>query len=330
MNYQKICSDLLKDLPSRTVSVIERRFGLQEGKRETLEAIGASYNITRERVRQIENEGFSKIKPILEKDEKLLKHFQNALTSFGGVKKEDELLEVLGGKNSKNQVFFLLTNFKDFERVLEDNDCYTCWAVKKASLNNAKNVIKSTIGRLNKENQVLDFKDLLKGQKVDKETFVSYINISKNIGKNPGGKYGLNKWIEINPKGIKDKAYLVLKGKNEPIHFTQVAVMIGKLPFAGNNKVHTATVHNELIKDERFVLVGRGLYALKEWGYEPGIVRDIIVRTLKDSNTALTKEQILSKVSKQRFVKENTITLNLQNKNYFLRNSQGKYTIKES
>ena len=157
--------------------------------------------------------------------------------------------------------------------------------------------------------------------------FLSYINISKNIGTSPDGKYGLNKWIEINPKGIKDKAYLVLKGENEPIHFTQVATMISKLPF-GNGKVHTATVHNELIKDARFVLVGRGLYALKEWGYEPGIVRDIIIKTL--SNGPLTKTEILKKVSKQRFVKENTITLNLQNKSYFLRNSQGKYTIKVS
>jgi len=330
MNYQKICSDLLKDLPSRTVNVIERRFGLKSGKRETLEAIGESYGITRERVRQIENEGFAKIRPALARDGKLLKHFQNTLISFGGVKKEDELLEFLGGKNGKNQVFFLLSNLKDFERVGEDNDCYACWAVKKASLNNAKNVIKLTIGRLSKEKKVLDFKDLLKGQKVNKETFVSYINISKNIGKNPEGKYGLSKWIEINPKGIKNKAYLVLKKESKPIHFTQVASMISKLPFSGNGKVHTATVHNELIKDERFVLVGRGLYALKEWGYEPGIVRDIIIKTIKDSSGPLSKEQILNKVSKQRFVKENTITHNLQNKAYFLRNSQGKYTIKES
>jgi len=90
MDYKKICENLLKDLPVRTVDVIERRFGLKSGKRETLEAIGASYGITRERVRQIENEGFTKIKPLLEKDVKLLKHFQNVLASYGGVKKEDE------------------------------------------------------------------------------------------------------------------------------------------------------------------------------------------------------------------------------------------------
>ena len=60
-NYQKICENLLKDLPQRTSDVIEKRFGLKTGKEQTLEAIGQGYGITRERVRQIGEEGFSKI-----------------------------------------------------------------------------------------------------------------------------------------------------------------------------------------------------------------------------------------------------------------------------
>jgi len=314
MNYQKICSDLLKDLPQRTVDVIERRFGLKTGNRETLEAIGASYGITRERVRQIESEGFSKIKPRLEKDKSIAKHFQSVLAGFGGVKKEGDLLEEMG-KNS-NGALFLLTSLNEFERVPENNDFYACWITNKDSLNKAKKVVSSTIAKLKKEKKTINLANS------------PYIDISKNIEKGPDGKYGLSNWIEINPKGIKDRAYLVLREQNEPVHFTQVASLIEKLPFS-NGKVHTATVHNELIKDSRFVLVGRGLYALKEWGYEPGIVKDIITKTIKDSKKALSKEEILDKVLAQRFVKENTISLNLQNRSYFLRNSQGKYTIKE-
>ena len=114
------------------------------------------------------------------------------------------------------------------------------------------------------------------------------------------------------------------------MHFSNVASLIEKLPFDFQNKTHTATVHNELIKDERFVLVGRGLYALKEWGYEPGVVKDIILKTLRDSKESLSKKEILDKVSEQRFVKENTIALNLQDRDYFVRDSQGRYTIKEA
>lgn len=308
MNYQKICSDLLGDLPQRAVDVIERRFGLKSGKRETLEAIGVIYGITRERVRQIENEGFSKIKPELKQNQSVNKHFQKVFASFGGVKKEEDLINIIG--KDKNCALFLLTCLSGFERVPEDTDFHAYWATDKSSITRAQKTIRATIAKLNNQKKTL------------KLASNSYIDISKKIQKGSNGNYGLSHWIEINPKGIKDRAYLVLRGQAKPIHFTEVASMIG-------NNTHVATVHNELIKDSRFVLVGRGLYALKEWGYERGIVRDVIAKTIKDSKRALSKEEILTKVSKQRFVKENTIALNLQNRNYFLRNSQGRYTIKE-
>lgn len=328
-NYQKICSDLIKDFTSRSADVIERRFGLQGNQGETLEAIGSSYGITRERVRQIESEGFAQIKSKAKKNQKLFKHFESVLVSFGGLKKEDDLLEFLGGK-SKNHVHFLLISGDAFTRVPEDNDFHTFWAVEKSAVVNAKKVVKLTISRLNKEKTVFGLDKLVKGSGLSKDVFTSYIDISKDIEKNPEGKYGLANWIEINPKGIKDKAYLVFKKEDRPIHFTDVATMIEKLPFSSRGKVHKATVHNELIKDSRFVLVGRGLYALKEWGYEPGVVKDIIVKTLRDARKPLSKQEILDKVLEQRFVKENTVILNLQSGNHFLRNSQGKYTITEA
>ena len=131
MNYQKICSDLLRDLPQRTVSVIERRFGLKTGKRETLEAIGATHGITRERVRQIENEGFAKIKPRLKDNQEVIKHFQKTFVGFGGVKKEEDLVNVIG--KDKNYALFLLTCSNGFERVPENNDFHTYWASGKNS-----------------------------------------------------------------------------------------------------------------------------------------------------------------------------------------------------
>src|SRR3989344_4735689 len=66
---------------------------------------------------------------------------------------------------------------------------------------------------------------------------------------------------------------LVIRKHGSPIHFRDVAKQIMVM---FKKKAHVATTHNELIKDPRFVLVGRGLYALAEWGYAPGIVRDVI------------------------------------------------------
>ena len=80
----------------------------------------------------------------------------------------------------------------------------------------------------------------------------------------------------------------------------------------------------------RFVLVGRGLYALGEWGYQPGQVKDVILSVLKESEKPLTREQVLDKVLKQRIVKANTVFLNLNNKKFFLKNPEGKYQVREA
>lgn len=339
-DYQKICSNLLKELPQRTTSVIERRFGLKTGKRETLEAIGESYSITRERVRQIEEEGFSKIRQKIKNYQKVFQYFNNTLVSFGDFKEEDILLKFLGGEKCQNHAFFLLTNGEGFERLSEDKDFYPLWTRKKESANLAKKAVKSTINKLEKGKRVLTLDELFKSQKkelvrflgkrLNKSIFLSCLEISKKIQRNPESQFGLRDWLEINPRGVKDRAYLVLKKEGKPLHFAEVSTFIEKLPFPFQRKTHIATVHNELIKDPRFVLVGRGLYALREWGYAPGVVRDIIVKVLKDSKKSLSKKEILKNVLEQRFVKENTVALNLQNRNHFLRDSKGKYTIREA
>jgi DNA-directed RNA polymerase delta subunit len=100
--------------------------------------------------------------------------------------------------------------------------------------------------------------------------------------------------------------------------------------FLPKKETHIATIHNELIKDSRFVLVGRGIYALEEWGYGIGTVKDVILKILKESKNPLKKQEVLKKVSKQRIVKDNTIFLNLQNQKYFSKDSKGRYTVREA
>ena len=113
------------------------------------------------------------------------------------------------------------------------------------------------------------------------------------------------------------------------MHFRDITELIGKLP---NNSggVLPESVHNELIRNDNFVLIGRGIYALKEWGYEPGTVREVISEVLKSAKKPLKKDEIFKKVLKQRDVKESTVLLNLQNKKYFDKDKQGRYTIAKS
>src|SRR3989344_321839 len=154
------------------------------------------------------------------------------------------------------------------------------------------------------------------------EILTRWLSISKNISKNPLGEWGKTKSSNIKTKGVRDYAYLILRKHGSPIHFREVAKLISEV---FKKKAHIATTHNELIKDPRFVLVGRGLYALKEWGYSTGVVRDVILEILK-KNGPLDKEKILEKVLKERYVKANTVIVNLQNPKYFKKNKQGLYT----
>ena len=330
-DYQKICQNLFKDLSPRTKSVLERRFGLTAKSRETLESIGKSYGITRERVRQIQEDGFKKIR---EKETKILlpiyKNFSEKLKKFGDLKKEDILLEDLGGQNLKNQAFFLLTLGDKFERFLENEKYYTFWTSNSDSFDLAKKVINSFLEKLQRTKQPLKLQDFTPPQTGNSSALKSFLEISKEIMINSEGLYGLKDWPEINPKNVQDKAYIVFKKEKTPLHFTKVATLVSQLPSPSPQKVFQRTVHNSLIKDPRFVLVGRGLYALREWGYTPGVIKELIFKILKESKKPLTKEKIIEKVLEQRIVKSNTILLNLQDKKCFLRDFKGRYKIKEA
>jgi len=335
-SYQKICEKILKNLAPRTFDVIKRRFGLENGRRETLESIGREHNLTRERIRQIEKNGIDQIKPAIEKYGYIFKEIKEELKLAGGLREEKSFLDNLAKNGDKNCLNFLLIASGKFKKFPEDEEFYSFWSLDKKYFLLAKGVIKEAISFLKKEKKLFEAESLFSllkkafPGKINKFIFQSYIGISKRIEKNPEGLYGLSDWIEIRPRGIKDKAYLVLKKKEKPLHFKEIASQIGEMPFSHPKGVQTATVHNELIKDKRFVLVGRGLYALKEWGYEPGTVKDVILKILKQSGKPLKKEEISEMVLKERIVKKNTIFLSLSDKNYFLRDDDGGYRVNEA
>ncbi len=331
-DYQQICRELLKDLSKKQQEIISCRFVLSDKtcdkggiRKETLESIGNRFGITRERVRQIEKEGMAKIKPKLKKQWKVFQYFTIYFQKIGGLKREDILLEHLGKEKYKQPIYFLLTLDQSFKRYGESSDFYYLWTIDEKSLILAKKVINFFLNKLKKIKKPLTLKELgsFPGQELKTDFLISCLEVSKKIQQNAAGLFGLKDWPEINPKGIKDRAYLTLKENNIPLHFNQIASLISKnaLP---------QTVHNELIKDQRFVLVGRGIYGLKDWGYYPGDVKEVIFKSLEEVKRPLTREEVLEKVLKQRLVKESTILLNLSNRKYFLKTNEGKYKIREA
>ncbi|MCX6764106.1 MAG: HTH domain-containing protein [Candidatus Nealsonbacteria bacterium] len=335
---QKIYQNLLNELPERTRNVIGRRFGLGGEERETLDSIGKSYGVCRERVRQIEDSGINLVKKELKKPlyREVFQYFISNLKRTGNLKREDLLLSKMTPAEFQNQTLFWLTLGDPFFRFSENNDFHSLWTINLDSFDFAQKVTHNFIERFNKEERLIAQdeifnifkKDFGPKVKLTSEAVLSYLEISKKIDQDSEGLFGLKEWPEVSPRGVKDKAFLALKKANRPLHFNEVTNSINQLDLVSKNKALPQTVHNELIRDQRFVLVGRGIYALKEWGYLPGQVKDIIQGVLKENKDPLSKQEIIKKVLNQRLVKENTILLNLQNKKYFSRNDQGKYTLK--
>jgi len=321
-NYQKVCQDLISGLSPRQKDVILERFGLPGGERKTLEAVGKKFGVTRERIRQIQDGALGEIKSKAGAYKAIFQNFKKYFQNYGNLKKEDILLKDLGQEKWQNQVYFLLSINNGFSRFGANKYFYPLWAAGASFPEKAQKIISLISRKLEEAKRPLSLKELADFSSQSISALESYLEVSKKIQKNSEGVFGLKDWPEINPRGVKDRAYLLFKKTQSPLHFTKVADMIeGSL---------VQTVHNELIRDPRFILVGRGMYALREWGYEPGQVKDVISRILKTEKKPLTREEILNKVLKQRMVKENTVFLNLNNKKYFFRTPQGRYQIQEA
>lgn len=333
-----VTKNLTSGLKDRTRDIVLYRYGLGDlPKRQTLEAIGQKYGITRERVRQIENyaidsikkssafgatrDNFSELKDIFEKK--------------GIIVSENEILNYLSEKNPlwKNHIHFLLVLGDEFSKLKEDDEFNHRWTTDIDYAEKVHEALRKFHKEI-KEDELVPEKEIISSFKKQAESIVggdinkddilrSWLNLSKIVSSNPLGEWSLSSSPYIRPRGVRDLIFLVLRKEGSPLHFNEVTQKIVNY-FA--RIAHPATVHNELIKDERFVLVGRGLYALNEWGYKPGTVRDIIKEIIK-SNGPLIKDEVVKAVLKERHVKESTIFVNLQNNNYFKRNKEGKYVI---
>jgi hypothetical protein len=333
---KQISKALLQALPERARDVIEKRYGIgKDGKTFTLEAIGQSYGITRERVRQIENYGIQSI----QKSEEYKKHYDLFIelqklidTMGGGVMAEHVLLDELAkDEETRRHLYFLLVVGDPFFKSKENPRYAHRWYTERKIadlVERALHNVHKTLDRhdlvseqeiLNRfRNELIDVAD-----KHDEDVLKRWLLISKQIARNPLGDWGPADSPNVRVKGIRDYAYLAVKRHGSPMHFREVAETINNL---FGHKAHVATTHNELIKDARFVLVGRGLYALTEWGYTAGVVKDVL-REILEAEGPMSREELIDKVRKERYVKDNTILVNLQDTNLFKRLANGTYTV---
>ncbi|MFH0818969.1 MAG: sigma factor-like helix-turn-helix DNA-binding protein [Patescibacteria group bacterium] len=343
-NPSEVIAQLLKRLTSKEAEVIKRRFGLAGNKKETLEVIGARYQVTRERIRQIENLAIKKIKEGINFNT-LIKPVEQVLTriinQYGGVMEEDFLLHQLffvdNNQSDQKATLFILSELLNlrFIKIVSSETYRKAWQTQVADLKfiNASvqeliKIIEATGNPLSLEKVYSLFQTTeyykLYSSKLEEKVIESYLELSQVVARNPFDEYGLKKWGSVLPRRMNDKIYLVLNKENKPMHFVDIA---GKITQVFKKKAYPPTVHNELILNKKYVLVGRGIYALSEWGYKRGVVADVLIDILKKRQLPMTKDELLRAVLDQRMVKRNTIYLALTNKKKFKKLADGKYTL---
>ena len=329
--------NILNLLPERKAEILALRFGLKNMKINTLNEIGLKFKVTRERVRQIERESFDFIlkNELPDCIKSFNRSIKNIIKKNNNFVEEEKLVKLLQEEygianvniirfllNLNNEVYFSRNNF-NFKQF---------WVLDKSTIKELKNLLFLIEDCFKQEQKLLSLEEIKNivnfSGKISELKEVVYLD--KKIDQNIQGLYGFYKWPIINPLSAKDRAYYLLKfQEKKPVHFKDIAGKLAQCNFNRKDKKHVVgvqTVHNELIKDDRFVLVGHGNYALKEWGYEQGVVRDIIKYVLV-KNGAMPEEEIIKEVQKQRMARPSTIKLNLHNKNLFKKNANGSYEL---
>ncbi len=328
-----IVNDILdSELNEKQKVILIKRYGLG-GDFLTLQEIGDDFGITRERVRQIINHSVGKLRPAIASElEPVVISAEDFLKLVGGVRRDDYFVvdlkhinEIEEEENWSNYLRFILLVTEKPQYFKSTDDLFDFWYLDEQMKRFVLKHIDQFIAFLRKQKPEKIINDHFHFAKYPNLADYHYLSISKVVGCNHFGDFGLKTWPEIEPKVVRDKAYLIVKKHRRPMHFREIADLINQY-YGDYKRAHPQTVHNELIKDDRFVLVGRGIYALKEHGFEKGTVKDIIRKAIEE-NGPLTVDEVVDIVSSKKLVKRNTIIINLQNRKQFKRLPDGRYTL---
>jgi hypothetical protein len=337
-----IVKNLLLLLSEKEKVVIVKRFNLDKNRKHTLEEIGKEFSVTRERIRQIEKNALAKMRRNVFNT--ALTHIHaysnSAIEENGGLMREDilisKILSTLPGAENKvdaNAIRLALFLHDDLDCIGNTIDFFPY--VKRMNLSDysLRNTASKVVNQLRKCGDIRpvqrlerDLEKVIKDFNLNSKSFKALMEVDKRLKVIDNDKIGLYEWRHIHPRTLRDKILFILRSDKTPMHFVAIADRIASRNF-DNKQVNVQAVHNELIRHPQFVLIGRGIYALKEWGYEKGTVADVIEAVLKEKKE-LGQEEIVKQVLKHRQVKEITIVLALKNNSKFERIGRKRYRLK--
>lgn len=335
--------ELLEKVNKRSAKILKARFGLEKDSKKSLSKVGKELGVTRERIRQLEANALKKIRDSKKsQDFKLiLDDVLGVVEKHGGLVLEGVLAETVLPEISEldqNKLMFVLNCSSKlvYNRTTSKNKSF--WSLKNGinglKINKVNALIFKHLKKIEKSIRIKEALKIISNSEFKKDfigktgerKLTMFLLVGKDLKRNLLGEWGIKNWKAVSERGNKEKAYLVLRKKSKPLHFRVITEHINL--YWKEKKSLPQTVHNELIKDDRFVLVGRGTYGLKEWGLRGGTVKELIVSLFKEKPNPLHIDEIVEYVFSHKEVKKTTILVNLSNQKYFVKKQKGHYFIK--
>lgn len=331
----RLVNKIFDRLSPRERDVLLRRYGI-DGEEETLESIANDYDLSRERLRQIQNKAIEKILPFVQKNreiENLISSAKKYLKPIG-VKREDSFSQLLkenlglGDKDYKSFRFLailhpqIIFHFKDthfHNFYAQDEGTYTALrhSLKKIYFYFLeKNTIHPQEKILNIARREIK-RHIKKDVSID--DLIDFLLILKHLLKNPFDFWGFYNHPHISGKSLRDKIYLILKFTQKPLHFREIEKKLKYFSQLDDKTIHfnwrknysLDSIKNELIRHDEFILVGRGTYALKEWNIIGGTAKDLILKILKEEKK-IEREKLWQKISQYRQIKKSSFLIYLK------------------
>lgn len=330
--------------------IIKKRYGLINGERQTLEEIGESYGITRERIRQIQAKALKNMKhPISVAKKPLLELMEKILFQNGGLLSAEEadikVPEALGGMiDDGSSVLDLLCDLELIQSCrIGDIVIYSPLfdGVKLDILS------EKIIASVKKEDLGLDVLSIVKkielfkkitDDRFDPQSFVfRYCRTDPRIEEiglasaSPetifkhytSGYFAKKSWVVLMKR--------VLEQEQMPLHFTEITNKVNDLMGNSERQVDVRRAHSIMIEDEAFAHSGvNGTYGLTAWGLRKELTPQLIEECMKKAGFPLHWKQIYNYVSKYKNTKPANITTCLETNRLFKKVDTGVYWLADN
>ncbi|MEK7137818.1 MAG: sigma factor-like helix-turn-helix DNA-binding protein, partial [Patescibacteria group bacterium] len=227
LNLQEMVSDLFLVLSEKEREVIKRRFSLTGQSRQTLEKIGKHFNVTRERIRQIESIALGKLRRTVgtTRLDEVNKMAKGILRANGGVMLEEALigsvLKRLPHATSLDGAVLKLSLTVDGEldHVGRSGTLKPFWRFATITLKDVQAVVEGVVRILKRRSTCMPASEVVSavqalnlfGEKQPSaELILSCLTVDNRLKEIEEG-WGLTEWRFVRPRSIRDKVEIILK-----------------------------------------------------------------------------------------------------------------------